>query len=204
MTRRLTADRQGQAAPVRSIRLTEALAADIERVRVELTAAVPVGLAVSPSDAVRVLLGEALAARRAATFSPPPEQSVRSSSERPCDRCGGGLWHACTRHCGRRTRTCVCEASVAADGVCAACVNLAVPPPKAHTVKRIAADEVQESARAEVRVWLSADEARTKTSIAAAVGAPRANVLRWLAPGVLQRLPTDTINAILAHIRANP
>jgi hypothetical protein len=42
------------------------MAAAVERVRAELVAASPTGLVVSLSDAARVLLGEALAARRAA------------------------------------------------------------------------------------------------------------------------------------------
>ena len=66
MSRRLTDTRQGRAAPTLSLRLTEAMAAAVERVRAELVAASPAGLSVSSSDAARVLLGEALAARRAA------------------------------------------------------------------------------------------------------------------------------------------
>ena len=66
MSRRLTDTRQGRAAPTLSLRLTEAMAADVERVRTELVAASPAGLSVSSSDAARVLLGEALAARLAA------------------------------------------------------------------------------------------------------------------------------------------
>lgn len=63
MSRRLTDSRQGRAAPTLSLRLTEAMAAAVERVRTELVAASPAGLSVSSSDAARVLLGEALAAR---------------------------------------------------------------------------------------------------------------------------------------------
>ena len=63
MSRRLTDTRQGRAAPTLSLRLTEAMAAAVERVRTELVAASPAGLSVSSSDAARVLLGEALAAR---------------------------------------------------------------------------------------------------------------------------------------------
>jgi hypothetical protein len=66
VSRRLTDTRQGRAAPTLSLRLTEAMAADVERVRTELVAASPAGLSVSSSDAARVLLGEALAARHAA------------------------------------------------------------------------------------------------------------------------------------------
>lgn len=73
MSRRLTDTRQGRAAPTLSLRLTEAMAAAVERVRTELVAASPAGLSVSSSDAARVLLGEALAARAvpAAPVAPP-------------------------------------------------------------------------------------------------------------------------------------
>ena len=66
MSRRLTDTRQGKAAPTLSLRLTEAMAAEIEQARAALALAAPTGLVVSLSDAARVLLGEALAARRAA------------------------------------------------------------------------------------------------------------------------------------------
>lgn len=66
MSRRLTDTRQGRAAPTLSLRLTEAMAAEIEQARAALALAAPTGLVVSLSDAARVLLGEALAARRAA------------------------------------------------------------------------------------------------------------------------------------------
>lgn len=129
MTRRLTADRQGKAAPVLSIRLTEALAADIERVRVELTAAVPAGLAVSPSDAVRVLLTEALAARLvasqrvqpAAAIAPPRivgRKQTKADARPPCERCGEGVWNACPR-CSSPTRVCGCVLD--REGVCEIC-----------------------------------------------------------------------------------
>lgn len=149
--------------------------------------------------------GEALDNRRQ-----PPTTATRG----PCAVCGEGLWHPCARGCGRRVRTCGCEVSIRADGVCASCaqtppaVDLTLAPPKAPKArgprKLIAPDDVQESARVEVRAWLGAVEGRTKVSIAAAVGTAGANVLRWLAPGVLQRLPADTITAVLAHVRANP
>jgi len=73
VSRRLTDTRQGRAAPTLSLRLTEAMAAAVERVRTELVAASPAGLSVSSSDAARVLLGEALAARAvpAAPVAPP-------------------------------------------------------------------------------------------------------------------------------------
>jgi len=66
VSRRLTDTRQGKAAPTLSLRLTEAMAAEIEQARAALALAAPTGLVVSLSDAARVLLGEALAARRAA------------------------------------------------------------------------------------------------------------------------------------------
>lgn len=66
MSRRLTDTRQGKAAPTLSLRLTEAMAAEIEQARAALALAAPTGLVVSLSDAARVLLGEALAARRTA------------------------------------------------------------------------------------------------------------------------------------------
>lgn len=124
MTRRLTADRQGKAAPVLSIRLTEALAADIERVRAELTAAVPAGLAVSPSDAVRVLLTEALAARLVASQRVQPVAAIvgrkqtKADARPPCERCGEGVWNACPR-CSSPTRVCGCVLDL--EGVCASC-----------------------------------------------------------------------------------
>lgn len=77
MSRRLTDTRQGRAAPTLSLRLTEAMAAAVERVRTELVAASPAGLSVSSSDAARVLLGEALAARHAAASVVAPRTPPR-------------------------------------------------------------------------------------------------------------------------------
>lgn len=87
MSRRLTDTRQGKAAPTLSLRLTEAMAAEIEQARAALALAAPTGLVVSLSDAARVLLGEALAARRAAAAGlaagagvVPPEAPPRRSA----------------------------------------------------------------------------------------------------------------------------
>ena len=133
---------------------------------------------------------------------------VRGAVEALCAACGEGLWHGCTRGCGRRTRTCVCAVSVRAEGVCESCaqssapsVDLALTPP---TGPRIAPDEVQDAARAEVLAWVAVDPKRTRSSLAVVARANTSNVLRWLAPGVRQRLPAAQIDAILAHIRANP
>lgn len=87
MSRRLTADRQGKA-PTLSLRLTEAMAAEVEQARTALAAAAPVGIVVSLSDAARVLLGEALAARRAAAAAPvtraaPPPLPPRPRTSHP-------------------------------------------------------------------------------------------------------------------------
>lgn len=51
MSRRLTDTRQGKAAPTLSLRLTEAMAAEIEQARAALALAAPTGLVVSLSDA---------------------------------------------------------------------------------------------------------------------------------------------------------
>ncbi len=81
-------------------------------------------------------------------------------------------------------------------------VDLALAPPPGP---RIAPDEVQDAARAEVLAWVAVDpKHRTRSSLAAVSGANTSNVLRWLAPGVRQRLPAVHINAILAFVRANP
>lgn len=81
MSRRLTDTRQGKAAPTLSLRLTEAMAAEIEQARAALALAAPTGLVVSLSDAARVLLGEALAARRAAAagLAAPEEPKPRAA-----------------------------------------------------------------------------------------------------------------------------
>jgi len=139
------------------------------------------------------------------------------NAEGLCEVCGEGLWHHCTRKCGRRTRTCVCAESIALDGVCASCaqspapsmpVDLVLAPPKAPKPrgprKLIAPDEVQDAARAEVLQWLGAHSNVTRSSLGAVAETDPANVLRWLAPGVRQRLPAAGIDLILAHIRANP
>lgn len=236
MSRRLSPDRSS-SAPVLSLRLPAELSSALENELVhlrDLIAATPdlASLAPDRSDLARVLLGEALAARRAAreaklsselgnltlhapslgavaaTFSPPPEQSVRSSSERPCDRCGEGVWHGCDKGCGRRTRTCKCNEATA-EGACETCakgsaIDPVHAPPKARTVKRIAPDGVQESAREAVRAWLARDVARLPRDLVSIAGTADQNLRRWLNPNKRQRLPTDTIAAILAHVRANP
>lgn len=134
------------------------------------------------------------------------------TSEPPCAACGEGLWHHCTRHCGRRTRTCVCAESIALDGVCQSCaqspatsapVGLALtPPPEGRSP--VPPDEVQESARVEVRAWLGAVEGRKALTLALAAGVADQNVRRWLNPVQRQRLRASTIDAILAHVRGNP
>lgn len=157
--------------------------------------------------------GEALDNRR----QPPTTANNGAPAEGLCEVCGEGLWHHCTRKCGRRTRTCVCAESIALDGVCASCaqspapstpVDLVLAPPKAPKPrgprKLIAPDEVQDAARAEVLQWLGAHSNVTRSSLGAVAETDPANVLRWLAPGVRQRLPAAGIDLILAHIRANP
>lgn len=133
---------------------------------------------------------------------------VPQTVEALCGACGEGLWHGCTRGCGRRTRTCVCAESVAADGVCASCaprpVDLALTPPKPRTVKGIAPDDAQESARAEVRAWLARDATRLARDLAPVAGTADQNLRRWLNPNRLQRLPVEVLDRVLAHVKANP
>jgi hypothetical protein len=91
-------------------------------------------------------------------------------------------------------------------------------------VKRIAPDDVQDAARAEVRAWLAGEPARlvargesetrakaiadsgygARGKLVSVAGTSDQNLRRWLNPNLRQRLPTAKIDAILAHIRANP
>lgn len=142
MSRRLSPDRSS-SAPVLSLRLPAELSSALEdelgHLR-DLIAATPdlASLAPDRSDLARVLLGEALAARRAArraareaklsvelgnltlhasslsavaeAFSPSPPPSFLGSTEPPCDRCGEGTWRDCSGNCGDRVRECLCTA----------------------------------------------------------------------------------------------
>lgn len=222
MSNRLDPAAQGPSTTV-GVRLSPDLLAAVDREVERLTAGAPYR-AVGRSDAVRSMLLRCMAADARAAAPPPtaappamthrapspvPAKAPARATEGPCETCGEGLWHGCTRGCGRRTRTCLCAESVAADGVCETCakgsaVDLVLAPPKPRTVKAIAPDDTQESARAEVRAWLARDAARIARDLAPVAGTADQNLRRWLNPNRRQRLPADVIDRLLAHVKAQP
>lgn len=221
MSNRLDPAAQGPSTTV-GVRLSPDLLAAVDREVDRLTAGAPYR-AVGRSDAVRSMLLRCMAADARAA-APPPTPAPRAvthraptpalakaparAAEGPCPACNEGVWHACTRECGRRTRTCTCTESL--EGVCQHCAQRSAPPvdlataPKTRTVKSIAPDDTQESARAEVRAWLARDAARHARDLAPVAGTADQNLRRWLNPNQRQRLPADVIDRLLAHVKANP